>query len=141
MLGFVLILYFESLHMKTQLQFLSDTFLSTVKDCGGFLSLSKNVVTMFFLCGTVFFQSGAASQHSRQTPQMCDSMDSIWEGMLAGLSIQSHRHPKQVVTWSQTRLWRACVQGQLNPVLRLCLKGSLSGAFLLVSWIPLGRRD
>lgn len=35
MLGFVLILYFESLHMKTQLQFLSDTFLSTVKDYGG----------------------------------------------------------------------------------------------------------
>lgn len=55
MLGFVLILYFESLHMKTQLQFLSDTFLSTLKDYGGFLSLSKNVVTMFFLCGTVFF--------------------------------------------------------------------------------------
>lgn len=32
MLGFVLILYFESLPTKTQLQFLSDTFLPTVKD-------------------------------------------------------------------------------------------------------------
>lgn len=35
MLGFVLILYFESLPTKTQLQFLSDTFLPTVKDYGG----------------------------------------------------------------------------------------------------------
>lgn len=71
MLGFVLILYFESLHMKTQLQFLSDTFLSTVKDYGGFLSLSKNVVTMFFLCGTVFFQCKRCFSVKQTNPCRC----------------------------------------------------------------------
>lgn len=68
MLGFVLILYFESLHRKTQLQFLSDTFLSTAKDFGGSLSLSQNVVTIFFLCGTVFFQYKRCFSVKQQTP-------------------------------------------------------------------------
>lgn len=42
--------------MKTRLQFLLDTFLLTVEYNGGILkSLDKSVVTMFFLCGTIFF--------------------------------------------------------------------------------------
>lgn len=42
--------------MKTQLQFLLNTFLLIVEYNGGILkSLDKSVVTMFFLCGTIFF--------------------------------------------------------------------------------------
>lgn len=78
MLGFVLILYFESLHMKTQLQFLSDTFLSTLKDYGGFLSLSKNVVTMFFLCGTVFFWWERCFSVRQTSPADVQLMENIW---------------------------------------------------------------
>lgn len=126
MLGFVLILYFESLHMKTQLQFLSDTFLSTRKDYGGFLSLSKNVVTMFFLCGTVFF--------------WWERCFSVKQARSAGVQLHG-KHLKEVLSrLTESPHVRTSVTGQSDGLRQPCsgaglpqscvglrLKGSLEG--------------
>lgn len=93
---------------------------------GGFLSLSKNVVTMFFRCGTVFSWWERCFSVKQTSPAGVQLHGTHWEEMLSRLA-ESPRVRARVCTrtvrWSQAPCGGAGPPRSVPGFLRRCPRG------------------
>lgn len=133
-------MYFEPLHMKTQLQFLSKHFLLTVKYSGGFLRVWMRVLLpcSFFMVQYSFKCERNVFQLNRKKKPVDVYMENI--SNVNALALNHLIAPVKSVTqkWSDGQeptmqqcpfrwLYRSYVWNQFNPILKLWIRVTLWG--------------